>query len=74
MPSFSSGYWNQLQQTSEETSQLIKVVRTRDMYVLADRHFIAFGNLFNAKDHYRHTLSHLRAFAYATRDDNDFAG
>jgi hypothetical protein len=69
----SSGLWNLAQQASHKASQLIEVVRPGDMYILADRDFITFTNLFNAKDHNRHLLSYLGTFPDATRFNNDFS-
>src|ERR1700681_4627599 len=71
--SASRGNWNLLQQTSEQPSQLIEVVRLRDMHILADRDFTTFTGTFHAKDHYRYLLSYPCTFADATRGNNDFA-
>ena len=54
----SSCFGNPLQQSSEKASQLIEVIRARDMYVFADRDFITLGNLFDAEDNNRHILSY----------------
>jgi hypothetical protein len=56
-----------VQQTSEEASQLIEVVRPSDMHILTDREFLALTNLFDAEDHNGHILSNLRTFTDTTR-------
>ena len=69
----SSRKWELAQQTSEKASQLIEVVRARDIHIPADRDFITFTDIFNVKGHHWHVLSYLRTFADATRGNNNLA-
>jgi hypothetical protein len=46
----------------------------RDIYIPADRDFVAFTDVFNAKDHNRNQLSYLRTFTYAPHRNENFAG
>jgi hypothetical protein len=60
-------------QTSDKASQLIKVIRSGDVYILAERNFIAFADLFSAEDHNWYLISDLRTFAETAGGENYFA-
>ena len=43
------------------------------MHILANRDFITFTDIINAKDHNRHLLSYFRTLADSTRGSNNFS-
>ena len=54
----SSCFGNPVQQPSEKASQLIEVIRARQVYVFPDRDFITLSDLVHAEDNNRHILSY----------------
>ena len=69
----SNGNWNPAQQTYQQASQLVKIVRAGHVHILTKRNFITLLDFFNAERYDGNLLSDARALADATRSGNYFA-
>jgi len=62
-----------LQKTTQETPQLIKVVRPGDMNIFSDVHFGALSNCRNAENDHGYLLTQLRTPADTPGSGNNIS-